>query len=79
MVSFFRHPNYYKNILHSFLSSIGKSKKNIIFDDKKINKSNFLKNKKVFSIYDIEIDNILILKKNLTVRKALSNTFLEIK
>ena len=76
MVSFFRHPNYYKNILHSFLSSIGKSKKNIIFDDKKINKSNFLK---VFSIYDIEIDNILILKKNLTVRKALSNTFLEIK
>ena len=79
MLSFFRHLNYYKNILHSFLSSIRKSEKNIIFDDKKINKSNFLKNKKVFSIYDIEIDKILILKKNLTVRKAHSNTFLEIK
>ena len=28
------------------------SGKNIIFDDKKINKSNFYKKKKLFSIYD---------------------------
>ena len=39
------------------------SGKNIIFDDKKISKSNFYKNKKLFSIYDIEVDKILISKK----------------
>ena len=39
------------------------SGKNIIFDDKKINRSNFYKNKKLFSIYDIEIDKMLISKK----------------
>ena len=38
------------------------SGKNIIFDDKKINKSNFYKNKKVFNIYDMEVDKTLILK-----------------
>ena len=46
MLSFFRHPNYYKDILHFFLSSIRMSEKNIIFDDKKMNKSNFIKTKK---------------------------------
>ena len=39
------------------------SKKNIIFDDEKINKSNFYKNKKLFSIYDIPLNKILISKK----------------
>ena len=39
------------------------SQKNIIFDDKKIKKSNFYKNKKLFSIYDIEFDKILTSKK----------------
>ena len=39
------------------------SRKNIIFDDKKINKSNFYENKKLFYIYDIEVDKILISKK----------------
>ena len=34
--------------------------KNIILDDKKINKSNIYKNKKLFNIYDIEVDKILI-------------------
>ena len=34
------------------LSSTKMSGKNIIFDDKKINKSNFYKNKKLFNIYD---------------------------
>ena len=38
----------------------------------------FLKNKKVFSIYDIDVDKILISKKNLMVQKAHSNTFLDI-
>ena len=40
------------------------SGKNIIFDDKKINKSNFYRNKKVFNIYDIDADKILISKKD---------------
>ena len=39
------------------------SGKNVIFDDKRINKSNFYKNKKLFNIYDIEVDKILISKK----------------
>ena len=38
------------------------SGKNIIFDDTKINKSNFYKNKKLFNIYDIDVDKILIFK-----------------
>ena len=39
------------------------NEKNIIFDHKKINNSNFYKNKKLFNIYDIDIDKILISKK----------------
>ena len=34
-----------------------------IFDDKKINKSNFYENKKLFNIYDIEVDKKLISKR----------------
>ena len=45
-----------------FLSSLRMSGKNIIYDDKKINKSNFYKNIKLFNIYDIHIDKILTLK-----------------
>ena len=39
------------------------SGKNIIFDDKKISKSNFHENKKLFNINDIEVDKILTSKK----------------
>ena len=39
------------------------SGKNVHFDDKKIRKSNFYKNKKVFQIDDIDVNNILVLKK----------------
>ena len=39
------------------------SKKSINFDDKKINNSNIYKNKKPFEIHDIDIDNVLISKK----------------
>ena len=38
-------------------------RKNIIFDDKKFNKNKFYKNKKLFNIYDIDVDKILISKK----------------
>ena len=34
-----------------------------IFDDKKISKSNFYENKKLFNIYDIEVDKTLISKR----------------
>ena len=39
------------------------SKKSISFDDKKINKSNFYKNKKLFKIDDIELNKILVSKE----------------
>ena len=39
------------------------SVKSINFDDKKINKSNFKKNKKVFSLNDLDVNNILFSKK----------------
>ena len=39
------------------------SGKNIIFNDKKIRKSTFYKNKTINSIEDIDINNILVSKK----------------
>ena len=39
------------------------SGKNIIFDDRKINKSNFYKNKKLYLIDDIDTNKILVSKK----------------
>ena len=39
------------------------SGKSIIFDDKKINKSNFYKNKKLFNIHDLDVNKILVSKK----------------
>ena len=37
--------------------------KSINFEDKKINKNNFYKNKKLFKIEDIDINKILFFKK----------------
>ena len=39
------------------------SGKRIHFDDKKINESSFYKNKKLFSLNDIDVDKILVSKK----------------
>ena len=39
------------------------SGKSINFDDRKINKSNFYKNKKFFSLNDIDVNKILVSKK----------------
>ena len=39
------------------------SRKNITFDDKKIKKSDFYKNKKINKINEIDVNNILISKK----------------
>ena len=44
-------------------ASIRMSGKNINFDDKKIKKSNFYKNKKLFNIDDIDVNKILVSKK----------------
>ena len=37
--------------------------KSISFDDKKINKSNFYKNKKLFNIHDLNVNELLVSKK----------------
>ena len=39
------------------------SRKNITFDDKKIRKSTFYMNKKIHNIDDINVNNILVSKK----------------
>ena len=39
------------------------SGKSINFDDKKFNKSNFYKNKRVFSLHDVVVNKILVSKK----------------
>ena len=39
------------------------SGKSINFDDKKINRSNFYKNKKLFNLNDIDVNKILVFKK----------------
>ena len=38
------------------------SGKSINFEDKKINKSNFYKNRKILSIYDLDVNKILVSK-----------------
>ena len=39
------------------------SEKNINFDDKKIKKSTFYKNKRIHNTDDIDVNNILVSKK----------------
>ena len=39
------------------------SRKSISFDDKKNSKSNFYKNKELFNIHDLDVNRILISKK----------------
>ena len=59
-----------------FSSSIRMSGKNIIFDDNKINKSNFYKNKKLFNIYDTYVDKISISRKEPYGKKSSFKYFL---
>ena len=51
-----------KKFGHFFSHSIRRSGKNRNFDNKKINKSNFYKNKKLFNIDDIDANKILLLR-----------------
>ena len=39
------------------------SNKTITFDDKKVNKSNFYKNKKLLNLHDLDVNKILVSKK----------------
>ena len=52
------------------------SRKNKIFNDKTINESNFYKNKRLFKIDDIDINKILVLKKESYGKKTHLNTLL---
>ena len=52
--------------------------KSINFDDKKIKKSDFYKNKKLNRIDGIDVNNILVTKKNHTAIKIHLNTLLDI-
>ena len=53
------------------------SGKNINFDDKKIKKSDFYKNKKLNSIDDIDVNEILVSKKNHMAQIIHLNTLLD--
>ena len=61
-----------------FSSSIRMNGKNIIFDEKKINKSSFYKNKKLFIIDDVYVNKILTSIKEAYGLKARLNTLLDI-
>ena len=54
------------------------SGKNITFNDKKIRKSTFYKNKKINDIEDINVNNVLVSKKEPYGNKIRSNTLLDI-
>ena len=54
------------------------SGKNINFDDKKNNKSNFYKSRKIFNMHDLDVNKILVSKKNHMVEKIFLNILLDI-
>ena len=54
------------------------SGKSINFDDTKINKSNFYKNKKLFPLNDIDVNKILVSKEESYGAKDSLNTSLDI-
>ena len=53
------------------------SEKNLNFDDKKINKSNFYKNNKLFNIHDLDVNKILVSKKESYGQKISLKYFIE--
>ena len=60
------YPNYYKRIFYFFSSlSIRLNGNSIKFDYKKIKKSDFYKNKEIFNIKNIDVNNILVSKKEI--------------
>ena len=76
--SFKRHLYYYNRNYIFFSPSIRMSGMNIIFNDNKIKESNFYKNKILSKIDEIDIDKILVSKRNHMVQKSHLNTSLDI-
>ena len=75
------YPNYYKKFFYFFsLQSIRMSGNNINFDNKKIKKSDFYNNtnKKIFNINNIDVDKILVSKKEKYGKYNSLNTLLGI-
>ena len=75
------HPSTYTQIVikilfNFFSQSIRMSGKNINFEDKKIKKSDFYKNKKVTTIDDIDVNKILVSKEELYEKKNLFKYFI---
>ena len=54
------------------------SGKSTSFESKKINKSSFYKNKKIVNIYDLDVNKILVSKKESYGTKIDLNTLLDI-
>ena len=54
------------------------SEMNINFGDKKIEKTDFYNNKEIFNIDDIDVNKILVSKKNHTANIMHLNTLLDI-
>ena len=52
------------------------SEKNMIFNDKNINKSKFYKNNKLFTMEDVDINKILVSKKEPYGNKGVFNYFI---
>ena len=78
MLKYMIDSNYYlKKIIYiSFIQYKYQCKKNITCDGKKMNKSNFYKNKKLFNVCDIEVDKILISKQEPYGKKSSFKYFL---
>ena len=75
------YPNYYKKFFYFFsLQSIRMSGNNINFGNKKIKKSDFCNNtnKKIFNINNIDVDKILVSKKEKYGKYNSLNTLLGI-
>ena len=73
------YPHYYKFFLLFFFTVYKMNGKNINFDNKNIKKSNFYnKNKKIFNIDDIDVNKILVSKKNNMANIIHLNTLLGI-
>ena len=51
-------------------------RKSINFDDEKINRSNFCKNQKLFNIHDLDVNKILVSKKDSYGKKNLLKCFI---
>ena len=54
------------------------SRNSINFDDKKIEKNDFYKNKKMFNIDDTDVNKILVSKKNHMAKIMHLNTLLDL-